>query len=56
MGMEYVDWEKPKSIGLRLISLLTKQVKGKLEHQNLTGTKIRVTFNEVKNKRIGVNE
>ena len=51
VGMEYVDWENPKSMGLRLVSLLTEQVKGQLEHQNQTGTKIKVTFHETKSKK-----
>ena len=43
-GMEQVEWEMPKSMGLRLIKILTKQIDGKLEHHCQNGTKIKIIF------------
>jgi PAS domain S-box-containing protein len=41
------DLTKPKSLGLRLVKLLTTQVGGKVEFHTGNGTEFRITFREI---------
>jgi len=40
--------EKTKSLGLKLVNILTRQLNGTLDIKNEHGTKFSITFNEMR--------
>ena len=50
------DFKSVKSLGLQLVNILTKQLKGKLELNRRDGTEFRVIFSEIIRKREQINE
>ncbi len=47
---ENFSFDKSKSLGLRMVSLLTKQLKGRISFENKNGTSFLIDFEEVKAK------
>ncbi len=50
---ENLDLKNPKTIGFKLISILTKQLDGEVEMHSNTGTEFHVTFQKSQNKGSG---
>jgi PAS domain S-box-containing protein len=50
---ECVDWQRSQSLGLQLVSDLTKQLGGTLEIEHRAGTSVRLRFTELQYKERG---
>lgn len=48
--METVDWENPTSLGLKLVQILAKQLKGNLDFDFQSGTCVKLSFQELEYK------
>lgn len=48
--METVNWENPTSLGLKLVQILAKQLKGNLDFDFQSGTCVKLSFQELEYK------